>query len=346
MAEDTRLTDDEVRAAARVWLSYDGRQHIAAIDRMTPAELSKTRADVGKRQLEWTAERLADEELPPGFASTQARLEAEEALERAGFEPTIERQHVVRSRTVSGVKPLRVLPPPGSVVTTRAWDQSDVRRMQAAMRDVLDEYAATRWAAISHAPGEQDRPGSVAKPHGAGRQFDTCIDEFIEEKTRKTVDHRSWTAQTQVQARATFRLLQELIGRKAVGEYSRRDAGEFRRLLLQLPSSFGKAPGKSAAQAIQAANAAGEAQQIPRMTMKTAKRHFSACSGMWKWLKSNGDVTENIFIGWEFPGTKSKKKKRLPWMAEHLKVLFECDIWRNYGTRSAVHWMPLIALHS
>lgn len=321
MADDARLTDEEIRAAARQWLAYDGRQHTAAIDRMSPAELSKARADIGERRLEWSPERLADEEMPPSFATTQARLEAEDALERSGFEPTIERKHVVNRGGTWNVKPVRAMPPPG-FVTTRSWNQDDVRRMQGAMRDVLDEYAERRWVAMSRPPGEEGKATSVAKPAGSGRLLDACVEELITEKARKTADHRSWTPQSQAQARATFRLLKELIGVKPVGEYCRRDAGEFRKLLLQLPASFGKSPGKLAAQAIQAANATEKGRQVPRMTMKTVKRHFSACSSMWKWLKSNGDVTENIFIGWEFPGTKSKKKKRLPWIDADLKRLF------------------------
>ena len=87
MADDPRLSDDEVRAAARRWLIVPGRTYTSIVDSLLPGELSRERVGLAERLLEWTPDRLAAENLPPYFASTQARMEAEDALALAGFEP-------------------------------------------------------------------------------------------------------------------------------------------------------------------------------------------------------------------------------------------------------------------
>jgi hypothetical protein len=90
MASDSKLSDDEIRAAARRWLGVHGKSYVSAVDDFLPGELSRERDGLAERLRQWTPERLADDELPPGFAKTQSRIEAEQKLELAGFEPLVE----------------------------------------------------------------------------------------------------------------------------------------------------------------------------------------------------------------------------------------------------------------
>jgi integrase len=58
-----------------------------------------------------------------------------------------------------------------------------------------------------------------------------------------------------------------------------------------------------------------------------------------------GDAA-NIFLGWPFPGTKTRIAKRDLWTPDHLHNLFNSDYWKGANVTSAIHWLPLIALHS
>jgi integrase len=158
-----------------------------------------------------------------------------------------------------------------------------------------------------------------------------------------------YSMQTVQQVRATFRLWTELLGDKPVGKYTGTDAGRFRELVLRLPASHGKGGRINANDAIRTADLK-EAElrvPVPRLTMKTAKRHFSALSQYWEWLRPRDHIEKNIFRGFEFPGTKSQKKLRSDWSDEDLLKLFssrwfsadvECD--------SAQRWIPVIAMLS
>jgi integrase len=365
MADDPRLSDDEVRAAARRWLMVPGRTYTSIVDSLLPGELSRERVGLAERLLEWTPDRLAAEDLPPYFASTQARMEAEDALALSGFEPQIESKRsrpadpVRRASSSSG--PRR--PPPLPEISRLVWHPDDIARMQAAMRAVLDEYIKGRWSTMigdeRSTDGARASPAPTWSPLPAAAHFEA----FLAEKKRRTVEHRAWTAQTTSQARASLRLLEGLVGAKAVGEYVRADAGKLRELLLRVPASFGKGRETDPTRAIADADARDAAirrarEDAPdsqlahsapsrRMSMKTTKRHFSALSQFWDWLKVYGHVAEDIFLGWKFPGTKSKKvKKRHPWPKIYLGVLFQSDQWRSADVYSADHWLPLIALHS
>jgi integrase len=86
---------------------------------------------------------------------------------------------------------------------------------------------------------------------------------------------------------------------------------------------------------------------ITRLTMKTAKRHFSALSQLWEWLRPRDHVEKNIFRGFSFPGTKSKKRLRDDWSEEDLLKLLSSPWYRPEVEREAAQrWLPVIAMFS
>ena len=148
------------------------------------------------------------------------------------------------------------------------------------------------------------------------------------------------------QTRATFRLWVELIGDRPVSDYSGTDAGNFRDLVLRLPASHGKGRRLHALEAVRAADrteALGEA--VPRLSMKTAKRHFSALSQLWVWLAPRDHVGNNIFRGFAFPGTRPSRHARNDWSPADLERLFASS-WYAPGVDldSARRWLPLVAM--
>jgi hypothetical protein len=107
----------------------------------------------------------------------------------------------------------------------------------------------------------------------------------------------------------------ELIGDRPVSDYTGKEAGQFRDLLLKMPASHGKGGRIHASEAIRIADhketASGET--IPRIAMKTAKRHFSALSQAWEWCKPRELVERNIFKGFTFQRVVPIHRADRPW---------------------------------
>lgn len=199
-------------------------------------------------------------------------------------------------------------------------------------------------AATGGAAGGADR--TVApKPSPT---FFEHVEAFLADKQTKDDDGRAYTQQTVQQVRASFRLLVEFVGDKPLRAYTRADAGEFRGQVLQLPFSHGK----SRSNPLTGPEAVARNKALPTpqrtVTMKTAKRHFSALSQYWEWLEARGHVDQNIFHGFKFPGTKSNRKRRDDWSPEDMEKVFRHEPWYGPGAdrESAYYWLPLIALHS
>lgn len=196
---------------------------------------------------------------------------------------------------------------------------------------------------------EADKARTAEPPVKDSPLFSANIGAFLKDKTKPDDGGRAYSNQTVEQVRATFRLLVEFLGDKPVRTYTKAEARELRSRLLELPFSHGKS--RSNPMTGPEAIAHNMALEVPKktITMKTAKRHFSALSQYWEWLEATGHVDLNIFRGFSFPGTKSgKRRKRDEWSDDDLKTVFTFDKW--YGPDasrdSAYFWLPLVALYS
>lgn len=193
----------------------------------------------------------------------------------------------------------------------------------------------------------------------------TFVDDFIADRTNPELGRKAYTPGTANQSRTTYRLWAELMGEVPVAKVTGREAGLFRELLLRLPASHGKAVGKgavrpqvSALQAIEAADAkdaiaraaakaAGRpvAGLVPRLSLKTAARHFSAMTQLWKWLRAREHVTALPFGGFEFPRVRSARAARDDWSEADLLRLLRSDHMRAAAaTRGRDWWLVIIAM--
>lgn len=214
------------------------------------------------------------------------------------------------------------------------WRLQRVNGMVDGLVAAIDAQSAAAGSAVA-----------VVKPSPL---FSALIEEFITHKKTPDDDGRAYSNQTEMQVRATFRLWVEIVGDKPVREYPREEVGRFRQLLLQLPSSHSKSTKSETQLTAMEAIERNKSASKPTLTLKTAKRHFSALMQYWKWLKTRGQVDDVIFSGFEFPGTKSNKKRRDDWSPEDLGRLFAYEEWFGPGADrdSAYFWLPIIALHS
>jgi len=188
---------------------------------------------------------------------------------------------------------------------------------------------------------------TAAVPAKGSPLFSERMEDFLRYKSTPGDDGKAYSNQTLSQTRVTFRLWTELVGDKPLRSYTREEVGRFREQLLQMPATHGK-NGKviSAGEAISLRQR--DAVAAKTMSQKTAKRHFSALSQYWKWLRVRGLVDDIIFGGFEFPGAKTSKRRRDDWSPSDLRRLFEYEPWYGAGCdrNSAFFWLPLISLHS
>jgi integrase len=177
--------------------------------------------------------------------------------------------------------------------------------------------------------------------------FSAYVEAFFAEKCRNTEDRKGYTAQTEKQNRATLQLWRHTFDDRPVRSYTRQEAGEFRDLLLRLPREHGKSSkDDTSIRELIAWADADSRPPIPRLKMKTAKRHFTALRQYWDYLLARGHVDVQIFSGFTFPGTASSKRRRNQWTAEALEMLFRSSWWAPGADRNTVRWWgPLILLH-
>ncbi|WP_186393569.1 MULTISPECIES: site-specific integrase [unclassified Pannonibacter] len=313
LAEFEILSDEEIRACARRWLGMPGWRKIiaAAIDDMTPADLRYDADEVPGRLLTgWQDERWAPEQ--------ERQEQAYSALLSAGYQGPFGQNTI--DRTLDELLNLLV--------------QRVEKRKQEVFRP---EEINTSPSTPEHAASQSTTPLITPKvlKHAA---------EWQDALTVGWGDKKKISSHSARQYGVAVRLFIEIIGNKPVGVVSREDAALFRAQLLRLPSTHGKGRPVHALKAIEQAEKAG----AERATMKTAKRHMTAMNGFWAWLKHQGHLPdgESPFSGHAFPGTKSSRRNRDDWSSEALSRLFGSGDYRTAPADSALHWLPLIALHS
>jgi len=308
----TALSDEDLRAAARRWLKtpmWQGRLK-SEVDELLPGDLREQHDSLARRLVTYDDDFIGEH----AQGARRGELEAEEAtaaLVSAGY---------------------------------REPDRETVQRMHGTLLAVVQEYVDKRVNEVFRPEKlvtTAVTPIQLPKPSPL---FSEVIEPFFAEKSRGSEGHRPYSKQTEKQGRVTVRLWLDLIGDKPVRSYTGGDAGRFRTLLLRMPASHGK--GRTPIDAMKTINQADGEGEVPRLKMKTVKRHFSILSQIWLYLLPNEFVERNVFAGFSFPGTSSKKRNRDDWSPEQLAVLFRSERWRRGGTDAAEWWLPLVSLFS
>lgn len=118
--------------------------------------------------------------------------------------------------------------------------------------------------------------------------------------------------------RATFKRFLEVCGNKPLRDYTGEDAGLFKSLMEQLPETYGKQ--RNDTRTIQEFVAVANKKNLPRVSGKSVKNHFTRLSGLFKYFLLRDLVDKNIFTGgWQFD-TKAKIK-RVRWSDNDLKTI-------------------------
>ncbi|WP_155243258.1 site-specific integrase [Brucella anthropi] len=304
------LSDADVRAAVRYWLDREEWQNMIGryIRRNSPANLK----NYGGQFPDLFPDLLGDERVP---AWEKLRREAVWALEHAGYDG-YHASEEEQTRTEEELK-------------KQIREHVD-RRMQELFGETTSAVHASVATSASELPTNMTKLSSFLDAW----QKD-IIAGYNHNKAIKDAD----------QYLKTVEMFIGLMGDLPVGKITFETAAEFRELILQMPATHGK--GGAASPKKELARAKAD-KSLPRVTMKTAKRHFSGMNSVWKWLifKKHVPATTQPFSGHSFPGTKSKKSARDDWSREDLQRLFTSREYRDAPASSALHWLPLISLHS
>lgn len=226
----------------------------------------------------------------------------------------------------------------------------NLKRTIAVLRSTLKEYVDKRVQEVflpeTVAPVAAGDPARQTPPSSTNL---SKLSSFIEDwqiDLRKGYDGAKGKKSTTADPyRKDVELFIGLMGDLPVGKITYEVAADFRKKLLALPSNHGKSRTGSLKQELALARANKTA---PRMTMKTVKRHFSGLNSIWRWLVYKRHIPAKIdpFLGHSFPGTKSKKSARDTWSTEDMQRLFSSSEYRQADRNSAMHWLPLISLYS
>lgn len=250
MAEDDRLSDEDIRAAARHWLAQDHwkDQISRSLDGRAPGDLRREHHDIPRQLLELDTDEQSG--VTPQWAR---RHEAAAALETAGYPEQSDMTVLDRTADV----------------------MIDIIREQVEKR--MQEVFRPEVIAAAQAPARNSATPTV----GSVLAEKTPVISENVERWLIDIQKPSEGGQKGIpehharQKRVSVRLLTEIVGDRPAGSVSREDAAAFRLQLLRLPASHGKGRHVHALEAI--AKAAGTTQK--KFQMKTVKRHFSAIKG-------------------------------------------------------------------
>ncbi|WP_342665270.1 site-specific integrase [Nisaea denitrificans] len=234
--------------------------------------------------------------------------------------------------------------------------QGELLQAATAKLQSIKDGTIEQGAALTEARKARDAVLAALSSAAAGKAtaealapsplFSELVEDYLADRQRTHDGHRGYSPKTVKHTRGTFGLWAGLIGNGPVREIKGEDAGRFREFLLRLPASHGKSR-SNILEPLEAIDRADQADRpVTRLSMKTAKRHFSAMAQYWKWLEPRGHVDKNIFAGFNFPGTKGGKKKRDDWSSEDLKLFFGSEWYLGREPNSSERWFPLIGLYS
>lgn len=307
------LTDDDIRVAVRRWLDTPPwKQRLKIVDEMSPGGLRAYHESLPDTLLKMSA----DEGVSYGDNLSQ---EANAALDHSEYFDVRSGERLRRT----------------AVALQRQLREYVDRRMD----DVFGQEpkaTPTLQAVAALAPSE---------PLANMTKLSTFIKAWQQDIIAGYNHNKALGDETTDQYLKTVEMFIALMGDLPVGKITFDTAAEFRELVLQMPAAHGK--GGTASPKKELARAKAD-QKLPRVSMKTAKRHFSGMNSIWKWLvyKKHIPTTAQPFSGHSFPGTKSKKSARDDWSREDLQRLFTSREYRDAPDSGALHWLPLISLHS
>jgi integrase len=297
------------------------------------------------------ADRLNDDPVDADLAAIDEMLsDAHEALAR--------RDYAKVAGTVEEIVAEYGLPDSARKWLALGLLEANVRFLKEARRRTLGRTFMLAPAYVQAVPVAESSASAGSAPVDAISSkkplFSALVPDFVTWRTKSGV-----RAHTVLQDRPTLRFFQEIAGDKPVDLYTRGDVSKFLSRMQEFPANYGKSPKDkelSAADII----ARAQAEKLPLVKPKTAKRHLSALSRFFKFCLDQGHISrslrDDLVDEHEFAGASAApRQQRDAWSSDELHKLFSSPIWTGChpffrsqpGTtirRDAKFWLPLLAL--
>ncbi|MFN7194548.1 MAG: tyrosine-type recombinase/integrase, partial [Rhodospirillales bacterium] len=193
------------------------------------------------------------------------------------------------------------------------------------------------------------------------RSIDDCFKAWLLDITRSVGKNQkpSKGEKTLSQYRQTLRLLADYFGNIAAAEITCAMAGEFKELVLRLPSKYGQSARYVGKRPVEIVKIADRLAETKRMTAATWNRHQVALSMVWDHAKRHGCVSENVFSGVRIEtGRRDERdsEDRERFGFQRLEKLFSSPVFTGMQSARLPHlpgdrieknarfWMPLISV--
>lgn len=301
----------------------EAKRRVPAHTIATDAELDRARAALGNGPAENAPEKPAERVSARAAALMQVRDEiAQEAAQHAASEADAKQARYDDRASIR-----RRL--------ERAFTKStaEITPEEAAARDLVRDvrFALTleqeqRLAAV--AQRAESRRGLPSPPDAANAPVAAPqpVPERVIQAMLDTIILDGWAAERKVQAKtkdahaAVARWFYERVGRKPVGEISRKDVLEFKAKLIEEGTSL--------------ANTKVKLQRLKTLL---------------GWAADNDHASENVASGVTVKDTDKARNKRLPFDLASLNRIFGSPIYTEgarpvQGRGEAAYWLPLLAL--
>jgi len=178
-----------------------------------------------------------------------------------------------------------------------------------------------------------------------GKLFSEVYDDYVELK----MNSGDWATERTKRAYInTAKVFLELAGNHPVRHYTKVEAREFSKALVQYP--LGRTKGKNTETSLEELRAQG----VPTISKETIDGLFSKTTAFFNWMETLGYTETNPFKGMN--PIKNKKNsgvpKRSPWERADISKLFstpqyqEGDFGRSKSYATAYYWVPLIGLYT
>lgn len=216
------------------------------------------------------------------------------------------------------------------------------RRMQPAPEIVLEPSFAVE--SISQQAAEPEGP---------------LLQEVLPKFFKQMRQSEEWTEKTLTQSRQSCEMFVQLNGNLPVTAYTKKDHfTPFYDMLTALPSLWSKAREWRDMTPMEIVEQTAEDDEVPRLAMKTVKRHFSALGRLFTYLIKRGLYEgENPAHGFEFPSKGRPNSRRRMWEGDALAALFRSPVWTGMMSdsrrtepgevivRDEKFWLPILALY-
>jgi Phage integrase family len=229
--------------------------------------------------------------------------------------------------------------------------RANVERWQIVRKRTLGEFDP-----ISTPVGEAVN-GHHASADTKSPQASPLFSEVLPGFIKFMGETQGWRGQTLAQNKTTYRMFVECCGDRSISDYQRKDLSGFYDMLRALPALYAKRRewrGMSLSEIVTQTKDV----DLPRVDLKTVKRHFAAMGRLFSYLKRRGEITgENPAHGFEFPRQGRARNKRSMWSGAMLATLFASPIWtgcQSEGRRSRPghliikdekYWLPLLGVY-